>query len=712
MSILTWLERDRSSLVWTLALVSLAWAAAAAFRYRHEPSVVAAALACPVVALLLVRLDLSLGWRTTARSDIFSTVAAFVFTLAVWTISIVLWRRAGGFFGVRDTGESASIYLAAYNVRDLVSFVLQEHAATSDPAALGYFYIHHPNFISRALAMPGIAAGMSLEKLILCCLMLSALSLLVGYLALRRLFGPIAALATIGFFASSYGIYFAQAGDLLRGLHAVMLWLLVYVAALDWEAPRRSLGRSVALAILFFFIASSDWAFFLFSAVFYVLWDIYAHRRLEARYLLASVLMPCGLAFLGYFLVIIAHSGLEFFLNDLLVTYFGRMGNVLAGPLLGQVWDPEKFRQLYQAKHIVMWDVNPSPVHLRDIVSAYWLIMSAGSAWIARLIYFVFLACVASSLLRVSQLRLARVAALGAFGILAYGNVYAPLVVALLLYVILGLHRLRPKSVGEPALRALLDLAAWVTIVLIGIVIVALALPDYVSWSWTRGVSPMGMADAAAFGLLCHVLCSVEALGRALAWLRTPLAEAMKPFVRLREVLASGDPEPSSARAPLQPSSLGSVAGIAALAILCGGQLLGNLLLCRELPPMKPAFADTLRGSRFHGKLFVSNVIDALVWYFTRGTSLVTTRVPPDLESSTTHFRHLRDGDNVAKYAHPDYFLCDNDPYFAFQRTAEIGGKICEMPAECSCREVAHEMSKQGQSPVVVTGDYAIVKLK
>ena len=91
------------------------------------------------------------------------------------------------------------------------------------------------------------------------------------------------------------------------------------------------------------------------------------------------------------------------------------------------------------------------------------------------------------------------------------------------------------------------------------------------------------------------------------------------------------------------------------------------------------------------------------------GTSLITTVVPPD-RGSTERFRHLRDGDDEAKYAHPEFFLCDNDPYFAFERVARVGGKLCQMPSQCTCRDVMAEMTKEGDTPVVVGPDFVIMK--
>jgi len=723
-----WTAGDERALFRSLAAISMIWAMVVVLKYLHEPKLVLIAVACPLAGLLLVRLDLRFGWRAAASADRLSTIGAFVFMLAICSASIVLWRRAGGFFGIRDTGESAAIFLSSHHVRDIVSFFLQDHAASSDPAALGYFYIHHPNFISRLLSMIGIALGMSQETLILACLMLSTLSLLLGFLALRRLFAPLVALATVGFFATSYGVYFAQAGDLLRGLHAVMLWLLVYLMALEWDGPpERGHGRDIALAALFVFIASSDWAFFVFCLVFYSMWSVYARRSVDVRHLFAWVIVPSGLTFLAYICIIVAHTGFKFFVTDLLVTYFGRMGNVFLGAILGETPDVQKFLELYRANHIVMWDVSPTPVRLRDVVTAYWQVMLAGSPWVARALFATFIACCGATLLRVTKVRVARIVALGMTAALAFGFAFSTLVPILILYLLIGLPRLRAEdsaSSGAEQSRPgwlVSDLAAWVTILVSATSVVGFLFPNYVSWLWSQGASPVGLPDAAAFGLICHLLVYASSYARDARWLQSCAAEAKAALARLAPVLSLSAQASTAGRSvdhggkPLASRDhswrFRAWGGLAAVAVIAALHLFSNFQLYRQFPPLGPPFASALRQPEFHGKLFVANVYDGLVWYFTRGTSLITTVVPPD-RGSTERFRHLRDGDDEAKYAHPDYFLCDNDPYFAFVRVARIGGKQCQMPSQCTCRDVMAEMTREGDTPVAVGPDFVIMRYR
>ena len=188
--------------------------------------------------------------------------------LAIWSASIVLWRRAGGFFGIRDTGESASIFLSQPPRQGHRILLLAGARGKLGSGGAGLLLYSPSEFHFAAFLHDRHRAGH------------------VAGDAHPRLPHAFGAFASAGLSrtpqplrsrlsrsrpsdssATSYGVYFAQAGDLLRGPHAVMLWLLVYLMALEWDAPsERPLGRNIALAVLFVFIASSDWAFFLFCS--------------------------------------------------------------------------------------------------------------------------------------------------------------------------------------------------------------------------------------------------------------------------------------------------------------------------------------------------------------------------------------------------------------------------------------------------------------
>ena len=720
-----WVNDEERSLFGLLAALTAAWSIDAAIELFRDPQVLLIVVACPLAALLLWRLDARLPSLSAAPAGRLSTLAAFVFMLVIWRVAVTLWLRADGFFGIQETGKSAAIYLSSHQVRDIVSFFLQEHAASPDPAAQGYYYLHHPNFISRLFTMLGIALGMSQELIILACLALSALSLFLAFLALRRLFGPGIALAAAGFFATSYGVYFRQGGDLLRGLHAVMFWLLLYLTALERDAPlRRTLGLNLALAALFVFMASSDWAFFTFCFAFYLLWDAYSRGKLASRHFLAWVVLPSAMTFVAYFAVGIAYTSPQFFLTDMLVSYFGRMGNVLAGPLLGQNWDPAKFLAMYRAQHIVVWDTNPAPAGMAEAVASYWRAMRAGGPLVAWLLAASFIGCCATTLFRIAKDRMVRGAVLALFAGIVLGAVPLAWVLLLLPYLAFGLRGLRAQSpagrrggVIEP-LPLLQDLAAWIAVVLSAVTVVAALFPNYVFWLWDRGVSPVGLADAVGFALICRLLAWPIGSTEVGAWLRArfmlagslvahvarsrsgPRLPGARLWQGLEEVPAAPAERPWPAVQHL------AVAAICGLALL---HLIASFELYRALPPRGPSYASTLRKAEFHGKFFVANTYDGLVWYFTRGPSMITTVVPPDRES-TERFRHFRDGDDEAKYSHPEYFLCDNDPYFSFQRVGRINGELCQMPTECTCLDIMRIMVKEGNTPVVVGPDFVIMK--
>ena len=134
-----WLNDDSRSLFGLLTAVSAVWSIDAALEIFRDPQVLIAVIAWPLAALLLLRVDAALPARNAVLGGRVATLSMFVLLLGILRLVVTLWSRAGGFFGIDETGESASIFLSSYQVRDLTSFFLQEVAASSDPAAVGFF---------------------------------------------------------------------------------------------------------------------------------------------------------------------------------------------------------------------------------------------------------------------------------------------------------------------------------------------------------------------------------------------------------------------------------------------------------------------------------------------------------------------------------------------------------------------------------------------
>ena len=64
-----WIAGDEAALFRSLAAISMVWAMVVVLRYLHEPKLLLIAVACPLAGLLLVRLDLRFGWRAAASAD-------------------------------------------------------------------------------------------------------------------------------------------------------------------------------------------------------------------------------------------------------------------------------------------------------------------------------------------------------------------------------------------------------------------------------------------------------------------------------------------------------------------------------------------------------------------------------------------------------------------------------------------------------------------
>ena len=82
------------------------------------------------------------------------------YTLAIWfvlctlaVVSAALWAVGERTYFVKPLTESHNILLAAANVGDWLTFLVQDVAASSDQAAHPFWYIHHPNLPAKAISL-------------------------------------------------------------------------------------------------------------------------------------------------------------------------------------------------------------------------------------------------------------------------------------------------------------------------------------------------------------------------------------------------------------------------------------------------------------------------------------------------------------------------------------------------------------------------------
>lgn len=659
---------------------------------------------------------------------------AIVVTLALVTMSLFsnIWSTAGGLFGIVDIGESHSIYATSWNIRDWVTFFLQDHATSPDPEAHPYLYIHHPNFFSRLFTFAGILLGASLEWLRLITLGFSALSLVLIYHAMSRQFAPVVGVAAACFVAVSYGVFYKTAGDLLRAFHPIMFWGTVWLLAVN--SGFVSKRGNYFLALLSVIVATGDWAYFIFWVTFVTLWALYKDGDRAFISLMRYVYAPAAASLFLYFLIVIYAVGWDFFLTDLLVTYFGKAGESLASIFSPRDWSYGSFLQYYRAHNVVLWDMATSSVTAKQLFDAYRASMNLGDSLLSCIFILIDIFAISFVVLRVCatwQVKLAAIllpigAALGMLPDIAYGA--AALLVALYLPSLRTFEQASNARTGVVWLNVVLDLTVWLTVVILSLFAMGTIFPNYANWLFRAPMPPTLIAEAGGFGLLCFVLvhCSValrnslevrpgkadyHALLRAKSFV---LSWKFLLFFRLASVLMRIIPRPRSlsrtqSRA-LQPLGAVVIAAIIGAAIVL--QITASLDRYNKVPPLSPPYQGFLSQEQFRGKSVLATTYDAVAWYATKGWASTSTSNPPVLDSSQRRFRHMADWNNDPKYSRPDLILCDNTTYFAWSRPSFPGREtLCLTPGKCDCRDVALHFETQGHRPLISNSSFSVIEM-
>jgi len=286
-----------------------------------------------------------------------------------------LWATASGTYFVKPMTESHNIVLAAYNVRDFLSFVLQDMAPSPDPAAHPYWYIHHPNLFAKAISFFWLQVGVGLEGQTGILLLAVATSLCALASAVGRVsrWGGIAAVAVA---LTSYGSFHFSAGDLCRG----PLYLLLFptVLALVKNPQLNRTGHNVLIAGCVVLSILSDWGFAVFIVAFVCGVATYGRGYVPWRWALTWVVIPAFVALCAYEAVVIYAVGWDFFLLDTKVTYLGRIG-------AGTVTSPQGLLDIYRDNRVVIWPPhNSRETNLFDTLAvlASAPILNSGPAWL------------------------------------------------------------------------------------------------------------------------------------------------------------------------------------------------------------------------------------------------------------------------------------------------------------------------------------------
>ncbi len=742
-------------------------------------------------------------------------------TLAVLAgVFAVLWLAGDGTYFTKAITESHNIILAAANVHDPLTLLVQDVAAAPDPGAHPYWYIHHPNLFAKILSLALGGIGLGLSGQVAALLALNLAGLVVAAAAFRR-FSSAAALGAIVVAATSYGTFHFSAGDLCRAPLYLLLWPILYALVANPTLTDRRLNlilaASSALSIL------SDWGLGVFVVAFAFCYGALGRDRVPWRWFLLTVLLPAAAAFLVYELAVIRAVGLDFFLTDVKVTYLGRLG-------VGDFLDYERLISHFHDHHVIIWPAQGrgTDTILELIASmAAMPLLNTGPAWI--LLLPVTIAATVSTLahLRLGARAWSLMAALIALNIV--GLLPLPVLALVLAFISVRLVR---APMHTPVRR----LCGLVTAVVLGLLSVGVVFPAFtMGFTIAGGRPPLPLLEMSAAALLVELVASgllVRALplpargaapwpfvsGRlATAWVIVAVLTATLYVVALSKgpffgipkhlaialalvlaggfVIAIGELRAPSTSGPATgwdrlaqwripifllmataalaahtsatPTILARysssyallLAAIAALtlfsiaaaltpalsarlsamlsdlisglwkgpaarqspqwravatviAVLAIGQVAWFALSALSHPPQPIPYARALEAPQFRGKSFLTTSYEAIAWSATGGWAYMTPANPPPPGRISTRFRHFADWQNEAKYAHPDFYLCDNTR-FAYVRpgTSVENAPLQKMSCRaCTCRDVAAALAARGHEIVVDGDDYAIVK--
>ena len=681
----------------------------------------------------LLALDMSRPANCQITADAVLKCGVIAVVLGTMSLFSYIWLKTGGLFSIADIGESHSIYLTASNIRDWVTLILQDHAASPDPKAHPYLYIHHPNFFSRLFAFAGIVLGAKLETLVLITLGCSALSLVLIYQGMSRQFSPVVGAASACFVAVSYGVFYKTAGDLLRAFHPIMFWGTVWLlAANPGFSSRRCNNLLILLSVI---VATADWAFFVFWITFVTLWTLYKEGDRAFVSLLRYVYAPAAASLVFYFIVVIYAVGWDFFVTDMFVTYFGKAGESLPSIFSSRDWSYGSSLQYYREHNVVLWDMATTSMTAKQLFNAYRASMDLGSTFLTPVFIATYLAAIFFVVLRIRAawwVKLITVllplgALIGVLPDIAYG--IAALMLALHLPALRVSEQAVDARVGAVWLNVVLDLTAWLTVLLLSLYALGTIFPHYANWLVGALMPPTLLAESGGFGLLCLVLvhCST-ALRRAieprparsdrrallmarsigLSWrFSTPFRAATSLVMKPVGLLSP----PRKYMRILQP--VGALAAGVAIAAVVGLQGVASSERYKKFPPLSPPYHEFLSQEQFRGKSVLATTYDAVVWYSTKGWAYISTSNPPQLDSSQRRFRHLADWNYDPKYLRPDLVVCDNSPYHSWTRPAFPGREqSCLTPRKCDCRDVAAFFMKQGHRPLISNPEYSVIEMR
>lgn len=631
-------------------------------------------------------------------NDVSRWCSCLVFALcgALIALSTYHWVAANGFIFTRDFGESFSVYLAAFNVRDFTTFMLQDLSTDPDPGGHPFLYTHQPSFVARLSSLVlqrlgfGIPANMAVNFVI------ATLFLWSMARALGRQLPWTVVLGGTFFAVSSYSLFHENIVDLSRAPGYFALFGGVAIVANDAELRRwtSKLGLAAAVAVA----AATDFVVCLFVVYTVTAIQLWLSKGIRWRRLVLWIIAPCLLFYAAYFATAARSVGLDFFVTDMLFSYFGRAGQSIPHEILSSLGltvarydDIDSMRRLYQEANVVLWTRSPQTFHVKTLLEA------VTSSWLQQGGSFVAvgmaLAAVTSLLLTLAGTPRSRlvIAGGGALLVICWVSWKFPL---LFLLAIPAAFMLILPNAAVP--RPILGILGWnydsrrraenavvfTATAAMGLLAVASVFPEYgirFIISERRGV-PGPFLEMLSFGLFLYVIVLV--IRSAYRWERVAVA--------MRWAIATF--------------------GIMLMALVIGTVVKVNADVFRRSRPTPPPYLEMLSRPEYAYEPFVTTSFYGQTWYFTRGWTYMVPNPPEEPFVDYWKLRHMRDWRNVGKYGRPHYFLCDN---------TRLKGYAVALPSPdscpgrlCNCVDVASYMRDRGYVPIIIRPDFAIIDVR
>lgn len=417
-------------------------------------------------------------------------------TIVFATLAILLlglWWASGGQFIIKALNENYNIILAAANIHDWRTFLVQDVAASSDPAAHPYWYIHHPNIFAKTLSLIYLRLGLGLETQVLVQLGLSTAALAFATSSFAR-FSKAAALGALFVAVTSYGSFYFSAGDLARGPTLMIACLLLGVMLRNRRLE--STAYTLATAALSVTAMVSDWGVAAFVMAFAFCWATFECGRVPWRWVIFTVAVPAIAAFAIYEAAVISTVGWDFFLLDARVTYLGRLGT-------GSTLDYRDAIETFRNHNVIIWP--PQGVGrdtLAQFVAAVVVmpLLNTGPAWL--LLMPVSLAAFVHV---IRKMRLSPVVwgLIGVAVLLSLLRLTPMAVIALVVFVLaLYLGRANSRSAAT-------ELCGLVSCVTLALAAAAGAFPAYImGYMMASGRSPFPVLEMTAAALFMHTVAN------------------------------------------------------------------------------------------------------------------------------------------------------------------------------------------------------------